>query len=68
MNAPDFNVTLTNSTSLPDLQAREAFIASATSDIVAIPERAAAMLDQVNDHEASRHPAAQGAQVLGRGT
>ena len=52
MNAPDFNVTLTNSTSLPDLQAREAFIASANSDIVDIPERAAAMLDQVNDHEA----------------
>jgi hypothetical protein len=56
MNAPDFNVPLTNSTSLPDLQAREAFIASANSDILDIPKRAAAMLDQVNDHEASGTP------------
>jgi hypothetical protein len=56
MNAPDFNVTLTNSTSLPDLQAREAFIASANADILDIAKSAAAMLDQVNDHEASGTP------------
>ena len=56
MNAPDFNVPLTNSTSLPDLQAREPFIAPSNSDIFDIPKRAAAMLDQVNDHEASGTP------------
>ena len=56
MNATDFNVTLTNSTSLPDLQAREAFIASANSDILDVPKRAAAMLDQVNHHEAFGTP------------
>jgi hypothetical protein len=52
VDAPDFDVPLTTSAGFPYLQARETFVAPADPDIFHIPERAAAMLDQVNDHEA----------------
>jgi hypothetical protein len=52
VDAPHFNVPETNPTGLSNLQARETFVAPADSDIFDIPKGAAAMLDEVNDHEA----------------
>jgi hypothetical protein len=51
VDAPDFNMPLASSTGLPHLQAREASVAPTDPDVFHVPECAAAVLDQIYDHE-----------------